>query len=319
MSVSNEKWIDALQFSSLFWPPPQDEKQRQAQVLAYVEYFSQFTTEEFPEDITQLIQTHYPSKEKRLLDEVLAIFILHHPEHGRAVVHPILSLIIDGTLVYGRNDPPFSSFISLVSQNSEKEYSEQWALACGEILRILTHYNRPNYKVEYHNSKTERSNSGNWLGGRVVDAICNVVSASPTKASTAIVLQAEKDVQPRIARDDEQGGQRMWRINHRIVKLMVELMRNHASPEALMRIEHLLNELRSSWKWQLNQFQLVLLSYLLKCRLSATIRCLSHPSMRALFVLSAHRLHACMPLSGRWETSRCTQSLQGWRLDGLDP
>ena len=103
----------------------------------------------------QLIQTHYPSQEKRLLDEVLgigtspllifikqhndscysllyydkslaavsaqstAIFILHHPEHGHAIVHPILSLIIDGTLVYDRNDPPFSSFISLVGQNSE--------------------------------------------------------------------------------------------------------------------------------------------------------------------------------------------------------
>ena len=45
--------------------------------------------------------------------------------------------------------------------------------------------------------------------------------------------QAEKDLQPWIARDDEQG-QRMWRINHRIVKLIVELMRNHESPEALI-------------------------------------------------------------------------------------
>ncbi|CAD5187957.1 unnamed protein product [Musa acuminata subsp. malaccensis] len=161
MAVSNEKWIDGLQFSSLFWPPPQDETQRQAQVLAYVEYFSQFTSEEFPEDIAQLIQSHYPSKEKRLLDEVLALFILHHPEHGHAIVHPILSLIIDGTLVYNRNNPPFSSFISLVSQNSEKQCSEQWALACGEILRILTHYNRPIFKAECHNTGTERSNSCN--------------------------------------------------------------------------------------------------------------------------------------------------------------
>ncbi|WOL09176.1 hypothetical protein Cni_G17929 [Canna indica] len=161
MSVSNERWIDGLQFSSLFWPPPQDEQQKQAQVMAYVEYFSQFTSEDFPEDIAQLIQSHYPSKDRRLLDEVLAMFILHHPEHGHAIVHPILSLIIDGTLVYDRNDPPFISFICLVSQNSEKEYSEQWALACGEILRVLTHYNRPIYKVDNHNIETERSNSGN--------------------------------------------------------------------------------------------------------------------------------------------------------------
>uniref|UniRef100_A0A1D1XQ06 Protein GIGANTEA n=1 Tax=Anthurium amnicola TaxID=1678845 RepID=A0A1D1XQ06_9ARAE len=155
MSSSSEKWIDGLQFSSLFWPPPQDEQQRQAQIVAYVEYFGQFTSEQFPEDVAQLIQNHYPSKERRLLDEVLAIFVLHHPEHGHAVVHPILSCIIDGTLVYDKNEPPFSSFISLVSQNSEKEYSEQWALACGEILRVLTHYNRLIYKLDHQVSETE--------------------------------------------------------------------------------------------------------------------------------------------------------------------
>jgi GIGANTEA len=47
------------------------------------------------------------------------------------------------------------------------------------------------------------------------------------------VLQAEKDLQPWIARDDEQG-QKMWRVNQRIVKLIAELMRNHDSPEALV-------------------------------------------------------------------------------------
>ncbi|XP_058111261.1 protein GIGANTEA-like isoform X2 [Magnolia sinica] len=130
------------------------------QIMAYVEYFGQFTSERFPEDVAELIRTCYPSKEKRLLDEVLAIFVLHHPEHGHAVVHPILSCIIDGTLVYDKNHPPFSSFISLVCPSSEKEYSEQWALACGEILRILTHYNRPIYNIENQSSETERSNSG---------------------------------------------------------------------------------------------------------------------------------------------------------------
>lgn len=45
--------------------------------------------------------------------------------------------------------------------------------------------------------------------------------------------QAEKDLQPWIARDDEQG-QKMWRVNQRIVKLIAELMRNHDSPEALV-------------------------------------------------------------------------------------
>ncbi|WOL08142.1 protein GIGANTEA isoform X2 [Canna indica] len=161
MSASDEKWTDGLQLSSLFWPPPHDEQQRKVQIMAYVEYFGQFTSEEFPEDISQLIQSHYPSKTTRLVDEVLATFVLHHPEHGHAVIHPILSLIIDGTLVYDRNGSPFCSFVSLFRQNSEKEYSEQWALACGEILRVLTHYNRPIHKADYNNSENERSNSGN--------------------------------------------------------------------------------------------------------------------------------------------------------------
>ncbi|KAK8913823.1 Protein GIGANTEA [Platanthera zijinensis] len=173
MSVSCQKWIDGLQFSSLLWPSPQDEKQRQAQILAYVEYFAQFTSEQFPEDIAQLIQSHYPYEEKRLLDDVLAIFVLHHPEHGHAIVHPILSCIIDGTLVYDKNHPPFNSFISLISQNTEKEYSEQWALACGEILRVLTHYNRPIYKSEHLNVEAERSSSGNQATTSEAKEVCH--------------------------------------------------------------------------------------------------------------------------------------------------
>ncbi|XP_042486781.1 protein GIGANTEA-like [Macadamia integrifolia] len=160
MVSTSERWIDHLQFSSLFWPSPQDAQQRQVQITAYVDYFGQFTSERFPEDIAELIRSHYPSKEKCLLDDVLAIFVLHHPEHGHAVVHPIISCIIDGTLVYDKNSPLFSSFISLVCPSSENEYSEQWALACGEILRVLTHYNRPIYKVESQNCEAERSSSG---------------------------------------------------------------------------------------------------------------------------------------------------------------
>ncbi|KAG0484595.1 hypothetical protein HPP92_008495 [Vanilla planifolia] len=160
MSDSCQKWIDGLLFSSLSWPPPQDELQRKAQMMAYVEYFAQFTSEQFPEDIAQLIQSYYPFKESRLLDDVLAMFVLHHPEHGHAIVHPLLSCIIDGSLLYDKSYPPFNSFISLIGRTSEKEYTEQWALAFGEILRVLTHYNRPIYKSEHLNVEAERSNSG---------------------------------------------------------------------------------------------------------------------------------------------------------------
>lgn len=45
------------------------------------------------------------------------------------------------------------------------------------------------------------------------------------------VCQADRDLQPWIAKDD---GQKIWRINQRIVKLIVELMRNHDNPEPLV-------------------------------------------------------------------------------------
>lgn len=40
-------------------------------------------------------------------------------------------------------------------------------------------------------------------------------------------------MQPWIAKDDDQG-QKMWRVNQRIVKLIVELMRHHDCPESLV-------------------------------------------------------------------------------------
>lgn len=159
-AATSERWIDGLQFSSLYWPPPQDPEQRKAQITAYVDYFGQFTSEQFPEDIAELVRHRYPSTEKRLVDDVLAMFVLHHPEHGHAVILPIISCIIDGTMEYDRGTPPFASFISLVCPSADNEYSEQWALACGEILRILTHYNRPIFKVERPHGETDRSNSG---------------------------------------------------------------------------------------------------------------------------------------------------------------
>lgn len=45
--------------------------------------------------------------------------------------------------------------------------------------------------------------------------------------------QAERELKPWIAKDDDLG-QKMWRVNQRIVKLIVELMRNHETPESLV-------------------------------------------------------------------------------------
>ncbi|KAL0368790.1 UNVERIFIED_CONTAM: protein GIGANTEA [Sesamum calycinum] len=179
MATSNERWIDSLQFPHCFghlhkmWSNgricfliacvKESDAFMSAQIAAYVEFFGQFTSEQFPDDIAELIRNRYPSNDNRLFDDVLATFVLHHPEHGHAVILPIISCIIDGSLEYDRSGPPFASFISLVCPNSEMEYTEQWALACGEILRILTHYNRPIYRrelLESSEKEADRSSSG---------------------------------------------------------------------------------------------------------------------------------------------------------------
>ncbi|KAH6768310.1 gigantea protein [Perilla frutescens var. frutescens] len=158
MATSNERWIDSLQFSSLFRPPPQDAEQLNAQVTGYVEFIGQFTSEQFSDNLAKLIRSRYPSEENTLFDDVLASFVLHHPEHGRAVILPIISCIIDGFLEYDRSNPPFASFISLVCPKN-KVYSDQLALACAEILRILTHYNRPIYNREQQVKEADTSAS----------------------------------------------------------------------------------------------------------------------------------------------------------------
>ncbi|PHU17601.1 Protein GIGANTEA [Capsicum chinense] len=127
------------------------------------------------------------------------------------------------------------------------------------------------------------------------------------------VTVADKELQPWIAKDDDLG-QKMWRINQRIVKLIAELMRNHDTPEALVilasapdlllratdgmlvdgeactlpqleLLEVTARAVQPVLEWGESGSAIVDgLSNLLKCRLSATVRCISHPSalVRAL-------------------------------------
>uniref|UniRef100_A0A251TEP0 Armadillo-type fold protein n=1 Tax=Helianthus annuus TaxID=4232 RepID=A0A251TEP0_HELAN len=124
---------------------------------------------------------------------------------------------------------------------------------------------------------------------------------------------SERELQPWIAKDDDLV-QKMWRINQRIIKLIVELMRNHNTPESLVIMASALDLLLRATDGMLvdgeactlpqlelleataRAVQPVLewgesgkavadgLSNLLKCRLPATVRCLSHSSahVRAL-------------------------------------
>ncbi|KAL3504559.1 hypothetical protein ACH5RR_034400 [Cinchona calisaya] len=137
----------------------------------------------------------------------------------------------------------------------------------------------------------------------VVDALCNVVAASPAKAATAVVLQAERELQP-------------WRINQRNVKVIVELMRNNDTPESLVILSQLelleatARAVQPVLEWGESGLAVADgLSNLLKpvnkcseaglsglyveCLLPATVRCLSHPSAHVR-VLSKSVLQAIL-------------------------
>ncbi|KAJ6685197.1 PROTEIN GIGANTEA [Salix purpurea] len=180
---------------------------------------------------------------------------------------------------------------------------------CFSVVSLLWH--KLIASPETQPSSESTSAQQGWR--QVVDALCNVVSASPTNAVTAVVLQAERELKPWIAKDDELG-QKMWRVNQRIVKLIVELMRNHDTPESLVILasssdlllratDGMLVDGEACTLPQLELLEAIAravqpvlewgesglgvadgLSNLLKCRLPATIRCLSHPSahVRAL-------------------------------------
>lgn len=60
-----------------------------------------------------------------------------------------------------------------------------------------------------------------------------LLCSSMLNGGSCVYKQAERELQPWIAKDDEEG-QKMWKINQRIVKVMVELMRNHDRPESLV-------------------------------------------------------------------------------------
>ncbi|KAL1561502.1 protein GIGANTEA-like isoform X2 [Salvia divinorum] len=165
MAASNEKWIDSLKFSSLFSPPPHDAQQHHAQVSSYVEMFSQFISEQFPHELEEVIRSRYPCNENTLFDDVLAALVVHHPDQGSAVVVPIVSCIVDGLLEYHSNNPPFPSFVSLVRPDSNVD-SEELVLAYGEILRILTHYNRPVYRRHAKGSSSSSTESCSGLCSR---------------------------------------------------------------------------------------------------------------------------------------------------------
>ncbi|GMJ06908.1 GIGANTEA [Hibiscus trionum] len=160
---------------------------------------------------------------------------------------------------------------------------------------------------------------------QVVDALCNIVSATPAKATTAIILQADRELQPWIAKNDDQG-QKMWRINQRIVKFIVELMRNHDSVESLVIVasasdlllratdgmlvdgeactlpqlellEATTRAVQPVLKWGKSGLAVTDgLANLLKCRLPATTRCLSHPSAHVR-ALSTSVLHSILHIS----------------------
>lgn len=83
----------------------------------------------------------------------------------------------------------FMTHLLILLQN---KYSEQWALACGEILRILTHYNRPIYKKAQQSSETKRSRSSSSSSSSVT----SIGTAEGESSHIPSVQQERKPLRP---------------------------------------------------------------------------------------------------------------------------
>lgn len=71
----------------------------------------------------------------------------------------------------------------------QKEYSQQWALACGEILRVLTHYNRPIYKTENQyiddeSSSGSQASTSNCREGKACESALQEQDRKPLRPLT---------------------------------------------------------------------------------------------------------------------------------------
>jgi hypothetical protein len=103
---------------------------------------SSSVTTQFEQDIHTIIEKHYPFDSKTLLDNVLAAFLLFHPEYTQTFLQPLVNKVLFATTEptspsasqqpkamkrggYNRKDPPFYAFIGLFNTAGNQDLQTQ--------------------------------------------------------------------------------------------------------------------------------------------------------------------------------------------------
>eukprot|EP01105_Mastigella_eilhardi_P027358 TRINITY_DN8409_c0_g1_i4.p1 TRINITY_DN8409_c0_g1~~TRINITY_DN8409_c0_g1_i4.p1 ORF type:complete len:409 (+),score=100.36 TRINITY_DN8409_c0_g1_i4:119-1228(+) len=100
---------------ALLGKPPTDPNAHKEQTLEFIAMWqdASHTRTAFEQDVQRLIETHYPTEQKSFLDEVLASFMMFHPEHTTTVMAPLVSMMLSGALQYSKKRPPFHALLNL--------------------------------------------------------------------------------------------------------------------------------------------------------------------------------------------------------------
>ena len=115
-------------------------KEEAIQIISQWEQIASTNCTQFHQQLEKTIKSHYPSEIKTVLDEVLATFILFHPEHVELVLSPLTSLIFKNQILYSKRTAPFYSIIQLFSFNSNEQQSHNNTLQ--NIIHFLGNNNQ---------------------------------------------------------------------------------------------------------------------------------------------------------------------------------
>ena len=157
MNSTVEKAKETLPVGALTSKPAAP-KEYTVHIISQWEQAAATNYSQFQQQLTNTILQYYPSEVKTVLDEVLATFILYHPEHVELVLSPLISLIYKNRLAYNKRSAPFYSFLQLFTEFST--FSSAHQQSHRRILQQIVLYLSNNNQV--------RNCSGN-LNDRLLD------------------------------------------------------------------------------------------------------------------------------------------------------
>lgn len=78
-----------------------------------------FPSSTFRQSVTSLVSSHYPCDHRSALDQVIALFLLYHPEHCEVVLTPLVEAVSHRRLAYSKKSAPFYALVNLFAHSAE--------------------------------------------------------------------------------------------------------------------------------------------------------------------------------------------------------